>query len=161
MRDVILFLEEYIKLSRIYTVSQVLLKLYKDTNIYNGYLLEKDTANLKRANLDYLIDIAINYENTFENSSISAYIKYVDNLSNKVDSSSSTAKILGENEDVVRIMTIHKSKGLEFPVVILCDTTRKYNIKDISDTIVMNNSLGIGINVVREDLNVTYPSVIK
>ena len=53
---------------------------YKDTNIYNQYLLQKDTAKLKRANLDYLIDIAINYENNFDDSSISSYIKYSGNL---------------------------------------------------------------------------------
>lgn len=155
------FLENYIEISKIYSVSQILQKLYKETNLYNQYLLEKDTSKIKRANLDYLVDVAINYENSFDDSNISSYIKYVDNLKDKSDSSSSSAKILGENEDVVRIMTIHKSKGLEFPVVILCDTSRKYNIRDVSNTIVMDNSLGIGINVVRDDLNITYPSVIK
>ena len=155
------FLEQYISISKIYSVSQILLKLYKETNLYNQYLLEEDVSSIKRANLDYLIDIAINYENSFYDSNISSYIKYVDNLKEKADSSSSSAKILGENEDVVRIMTIHKSKGLEFPVVILSDTSRKYNIRDISNTVVMDNDLGIGINVVKEDLNITYPSVIK
>lgn len=161
IQSFISFLEEYLQIAKIYSVSQILLKLYKDTNIYNQYLLQKDTAKLKRANLDYLIDIAINYENNFDDSSISSYIKYVDNLKGKVDSSSSSAKILGENEDVVRIMTIHKSKGLEFPIVILCDTMTKYNIRDTSNTVIMDNELGIGINVVRDDLNITYPSVIK
>lgn len=156
----IIFLEEYINIKKIYSVSKIILKLYNQTNIYNQYLLEKDTAKMKKANLDYLIDIAINYENSFD-SNLSSYIKYVDNIKEKVDSQSATAKIIGENEDVVRIMTIHKSKGLEFPVVMLCDTTRKYNIRDTSDTIIMENSLGIGVNVVKENLNVTYPSVIK
>lgn len=161
VQSFISFLERYLQIAKIYSVSQILLKLYKDTNIYNQYLLQKDTAKLKRANLDYLIDIAINYENNFDDNSISSYIKYVDNLKGKVDSSSSSAKILGENEDVVRIMTIHKSKGLEFPIVILCDTMTKYNIRDTSNTVIMDNELGIGINVVRDDLNITYPSVIK
>ena len=154
------FLEEYINIKKIYSVSKIILKLYNQTNIFNQYLLEKDTLKMKKANLDYLIDIAINYENSFD-SNLSSYIKYVDNIKKKVDSQSATAKTIGENEDVVRIMTIHKSKGLEFPVVILCDTTRKYNIRDTSDTIIMENSLGIGVNVVKENLNVTYPSVIK
>lgn len=156
----ITFLEEYINIKKIYSVSKIILKLYKETNIYNEYLLEKDTAKMKKANLNYLVDIAINYENNFDGS-LSTYLKYVESLKDKVDSGSATAKIISENEDVVRIMTIHKSKGLEFPVVMLCDTTRKYNIRDTSDTIVMESSLGIGVNVVKEDLNITYPSVIK
>lgn len=155
------FLKEYITYSKIYTVSEILLKLYNQTSLYDSYLLEEDMSKLKLANLDYLVDIASNFENSFDDTSIFAYITYVDNLKDKADSSSSTAKILGENEDVVRIMTIHKSKGLEFPVVILSDTTRKYNIKDMSSSIVMDNNLGIGINVVNEELNITYPSVIK
>ena len=59
------FLEQYISISKIYSVSQILLKLYKETNLYNQYLLEEDVSSIKRANLDYLIDIAINYENSF------------------------------------------------------------------------------------------------
>ena len=114
-----MFLENYIQISKIYSVSQILLKLYKETNIYNQYLLQEDTAKIRKANLDYLIDIATEYENNFENVSISSYIKYIDNLNTKKDNVSSSAKVIGENDDVVRIMTIHKSKGLEFPIVIL------------------------------------------
>lgn len=46
------------------------------------------------------------------------------------------AKMLGENDDVVRIMTIHKSKGLEFPIVFLCGTHGQFNIKDTGQKIV-------------------------
>lgn len=142
-----------------YSISELLVRIYKETNIYYQFALD-NLGKSKKANLDLLIEMSIQYE-TYTASSLSKYINYIDNLGNKVDSSISTAKMLGENEDVVRIMTIHKSKGLEFPVVILCDTSKKYNLRDNYLPIISHHNLGIGINIVNEELNVTYPSVIK
>ena len=58
-------------------------------------------------------------------------------------------------------MTIHKSKGLEFPVVILADTSTNYIESDLSKEVIMHQTLGMGINVVNEEYGITYPSVIK
>ena len=44
----------------------------------------------------------------------------------------SSAKLIGENEDVIRIMSIHKSKGLEFPVVFLCGMSKEFNMTDLN-----------------------------
>ena len=44
-----------------------------------------------------------------------------------------SARIIGENDDVVRIMSIHKSKGLEFPIVFLCNANKKFNLKDMNE----------------------------
>ncbi len=157
--DFLSLLNEYKKYSNILSISDLLIKLYNDTNIYNQFLLD-DMSEQKRANLDLLVEMAINYEST-TGESIYSYITYIDNLKDKLDSSNSSAKIIGENEDVVRIMTIHKSKGLEFPIVILADTTKSYNIKDINSQVVMHHNLGVGINVVNNKYKITYPSVIK
>ena len=57
----------------------------------------------------------------------------------------SGAKLIGENEDVIRIMSIHKSKGLEFPVVFLCGTSKKFNMKEIYQSqVLLHQDLGIG-----------------
>ena len=83
----------------------------------------------------------------------------VDNLKDKQDGSSS-AKIIGENEDVVRIMTIHKSKGLEFPIVILADTTKKYNLNDVyREKVQMHHKYGIGIvvQVEKSVITIAFP----
>ncbi|MEG0873422.1 MAG: helicase-exonuclease AddAB subunit AddA [Clostridia bacterium] len=152
-------LNTFIMYSRKYLVSELLTRMYKETSMYYQYALE-EMSDMKKANLRLLIEIAIKNEKQ-TNGTIGQYIAYVDSLKDKVDSSTSAAKILGENEDVVRIMTIHKSKGLEFPIVILCDTAKKYNLRSVSAPLVMHHSLGVGINVVNEEHMVTYPSVIK
>ena len=92
---------------------------------------------------------------------LNEYIAYIDNMKNKADSSTMQAKTIGEKENVVRIMTIHKSKGLEFNTVILADCSRKYNYKEIKNKFVVHSSLGIGVNIVDKNYNVCYPSVIK
>ena len=151
-------IDKFRNYSRIYNISDVLVKMYKETSIYTQYYLDK-MCELKIANLNLLIDIARDYEKN-NNYTLNSYISYIDNLM-KLENSNGEAKIIGESEDVVRIMTIHKSKGLEFPIVVLCDTTSEYNEKELSNVVVMHQDLGIGINVVNEDYGITYPSVIK
>lgn len=59
-----------------------------------------------------------------------------------------TAKIIGEQENVVRLMSIHKSKGLEFPVVILAGLNKKFNMRDTHQEILFHKALGIGPRIV-------------
>ena len=54
-----------------------------------------------------------------------------------------SAKIIGENEDVVRIMSIHKSKGLEFPVVFLANSNKKINFQDLNGDILLHTDIGL------------------
>lgn len=143
--------------SEIYNVAEILARIYKETNLYNQVLLFSK-SNESKINLDSLIDVAVRFDT---NSSIYSFITYIESLKDKTSGDSLTAKVIGENENVVRIMTIHKSKGLEFPIVILAGTNVKYNTMDISSAIVLDHKLGIGINVSNEDLNITYPSVMK
>lgn len=152
-------LKELREYSKIYPISKLLIKIFNDTNIYRQYILDNNSKQ-RQANLNLLIDLALKCENQ-KISTLSDYILYIDNLKDKVDTSTSSAKIIGENEDVVRIMTIHKSKGLEFPYVIVCDTMKKYNMLDTKSAITMHHNLGIGINIVNDKYKITYPSVIK
>ena len=153
-------INKYMNYSKIYTISELLVKLYKDTNIYYQFALEENAESIK-ANLDYLIEIASNFYSTVGNT-LNAYIKYVDSLKDKSDSSTTSAKIIGENENVVRIMTIHKSKGLEFPIVILGDIGKNYNFMDLrKQKVLFHHKYGIGIDIVNQGLGVTYPSLVK
>ena len=151
-------IEEFKNYSKIYSISELLIRLYKQTNIYYQIAIKKN-SDLSKANLDLLIDIAREFESS-NSSNILSFIKYIDNLEES-GANKSQAKVLGDNEDVVKIMTIHKSKGLEFPIVILADTSKKYKEDDINNTVVLQQDLGIGIDVVNNTYNVLYPSVIK
>lgn len=152
-------LKKFVRYSKIYTISELLEKLYKETNIYTQFLID-NMALYRKANLDLLVELAVKFQNNSK-CTLSSYITYIESLENKSDLSLGSAKVLGENEDVVRIMTIHKSKGLEFPIVILSNTSKRYNLKDGSSSITMHHKLGLGVNIVDEDLKVTYPSVVK
>ena len=72
-----------------------------------------------------------------------------------------SAKILGENDNVVRIMSIHKSKGLEFPVVFLSGCGKRFNLTDMNRSVLLHHQLGFGADVVDYRLRISRPSVLK
>ena len=72
-----------------------------------------------------------------------------------------SAKILGENEDVVRIMSIHKSKGLEFPVVFLAGSGKQFNLMDLNKNILYHEELGLGPDLVDLERRVSYSTLPK
>ncbi len=159
---IILFLElldRFKRYLKTYKISELLLKLYNETGIYEALRIEK-LGELKCANLDNFVAIIAEFEKGENTSSLYSLIKYLNVLKNK-ESAGDSPKLLGENEDVVRIMTIHKSKGLEFPIVILMNTSQKYNEQDTKDKLQFDDNLGIGLDVYNKDIGLTYPSVIK
>lgn len=89
------------------------------------------------------------------------FISFIDKL--KLSSGDmSSAKIIGENEDVVRIMSIHKSKGLEFPVVFLCEAAKQFNMQDLNkNLILLHQDLGLGPKYINYEEGETYDTVAK
>lgn len=73
----------------------------------------------------------------------------------------SSAKIVGENDNVVRIMSIHKSKGLEFPVVFLCGIGKQFNKQDLNDNILLHQDLGFGPNYIDCKKRIEFPTLAK
>ncbi|HCC06956.1 MAG TPA: helicase-exonuclease AddAB subunit AddA [Clostridiales bacterium] len=141
------------------TIRELLEKIYKETNIYEIEYCSK-TVKLKNANLRLLIKKAEQYEKTTF-SGVFDFIRFIDKVieSNKDVSS---AKVIGENEDVVRIMTIHKSKGLEFPVVFLCGTTKKLNTAtSLKDGVLIHDKYGVGTDLVDLTNNIIYKTFPK
>ena len=70
-------------------------------------------------------------------------------------------KVVDENANVVKIMTIHKSKGLEFPVVIIAGMDKKRNIRSETEIVRTSEKIGIGIDIINEELKYKYPSIYK
>ena len=118
--------------------------LYTQTAYY-GYVGAMPNGVLRQANLRILFQRAKQYEVT----SFKGLFNFI-NFINKLRKSSGdmgSAKILGENEDVVRIMSIHKSKGLEFPVVFLSGSGKQFNLMDLNKNILFHEELGPGARV--------------
>ena len=72
-----------------------------------------------------------------------------------------SAKLIGENENVVRIMSIHKSKGLEFPVAIISRADKKFNLRDLSDSILMHQDIGFGMQYINYERRIEYTTATK
>ncbi len=122
-------------------IDEFIWSLYMDTAYY-GYVGAMPNGVLRQANLKILFQRAKQFEKT----SFKGLFNFI-NFINKLTKSSGdmgSAKILGENEDVVRIMSIHKSKGLEFPVVFLCGTGKNFNLMDLNKNMLYHDELGLG-----------------
>lgn len=143
----------------IYTpIDEFIWYLYTDTAYY-GYVGAMPNGVLRRANLRILFQRAKQYEQT----SFKGLFNFI-NFINKLRKSSGdmgSAKVLGENEDVVRIMSIHKSKGLEFPVVFVCGSGKQFNLMDLNNNILYHEELGFGPELVDLDKRVSYPTLPK
>jgi ATP-dependent helicase/nuclease subunit A len=140
------------------SVDELLWYLYKETGYY-GYVGAMTGGVQRQANLRVLFERAKQYEDT----SFKGLFNFI-NFINKLKVSSGdmgSAKILGENENVVRIMSIHKSKGLEFPVVFVSGMGKQFNLQDLTRSILFHHSLGFGPEYVDYKRRVAYPSIIK
>lgn len=139
-------------------LNEFIWKLYLDTGFYN-YVTLLPNGSLRQANLKMLFEKAKQYEKvSFKG--LFSFINFID----KVKTSSgdmSAAKIVGENDDVVRIMSIHKSKGLEFPIVFLSSTGKKFNMQDLNTPILIHQDIGFGPQYIDSDRKIEYPSLAK
>lgn len=113
--------------------------IYETTGFYS-YITLTPNSKIKLANLKMLFEKAKQYEmNSFKG--LYNFIKFIEKTNNNKKDSTS-AKIIGENENVIRIMTIHKSKGLEFPIVFLSSTNKNFNFQDFNQKILLNQEIG-------------------
>lgn len=139
-------------------LDELIWKIYIDTGYYNYVSLMPDGI-LRQANLKLLFEKAKQYEKA----SFKGLYNFI-NFIEKVRTSSgdlSSAKLISENENVVRIMSIHKSKGLEFPVVVLCNSNKKFNVQDLNNPILLHQDLGVGANFIDSDKKLQYSTFAK
>lgn len=126
---------------------------------YGNYAAAMPAGARRRANLRMLVEKAIAYENT-SYKGLFHFVRYIDELQ-KYDVDFGEADMVGENEDVVRIMSIHKSKGLEFPVVFVCGLGRNFNKQDTRSRMVLHPELGIGIDWIDGERRIKTPTILK
>lgn len=139
-------------------VDEFLWYLYQDTGYY-AYVGAMPQGVQRQANLRILFERAKQYEET-SFKGLFNFINFVTRLKGSSGDMGS-AKIVGENENVVRIMSIHKSKGLEFPVVIVAGLGKQFNLKDLSQSVLYHHLLGLGPEFVDFKRRISYPSIVK
>lgn len=144
--------------SEFLALDELIWKIYMDTGYYN-YVGLMQNGKLRQANLKMLFERAKQYESaSFKG--VFNFINFIDKLKLK-NNDLGSAKIIGENENVVRIMSIHKSKGLEFPVVFLSSTGKNFNLKDLKEKILIHQGIGFGPNYENSRLKIEYPTLAK
>jgi ATP-dependent helicase/nuclease subunit A len=146
-KDVITKLDKW-KYDSIYlSIEELLTMLIRETNYYD-YLAALPNGFQRQANINALIDKA-NVFQSFHMKGLFGFINYIDQLK-KDKVVTGQVKLLSENDNLVRIMTVHKSKGLEFPAVIVSALGKQFNKDSISGKINLHKDLGIGLRFVDE-----------
>ena len=126
---------------------------------YGHYVAAMPAGNRRTANLNMLLEKATAYEKT-SYKGLFHFVRYIDELQ-KYDVDFGEADMVGENEDVVRIMSIHKSKGLEFPIVIVSGMGKNFNKQDTRSKMVLHPELGIGLDYMDGKKRIKSPTIAK
>lgn len=151
-------LDRWRKMSMYMPTDKLLWQLYQETGYY-GMVGAMPAGEQRQANLRILYDRAREFEKT-SYKGLFNFINFIDRLKGSRGDMGS-AKVLNENDNVVRIMSIHKSKGLEFPVVFLAGCGKKFNFQDMTGSILLHQELGFGPDVVDTEVRVSWPSAAK
>lgn len=139
-------------------LDELLWKLYEETGYYHFVGLMQN-GEMRQANLKILFEKAKQYEKT-SLKGLFQFIRFVEKLKQNSGDFGS-AKTISENENVVRIMSIHKSKGLEFPIVFVCSMNKSFNMRDTTEPILLHHSYGLGVTYKNPKTKVEYPTLSK
>ena len=151
-------LDKWRKEQEYLSLDELIWKIYEDTGFLN-YMGVLPNGMLRQENLKMLFERAKQYESaSFKG--LFNFIRFIERLHSSSGDLSS-AKMIGENEDVVRIMSIHKSKGLEFPIVFLASTSSQINLMDLNKDILLDQELGLGVKYIDYDMQVKYDTLTK
>ena len=151
-------LEKWRKEKEYLALDEFIWKLYADTHYYT-YVGLMPNGDLRQANLKMLFERAKQYE-AASFKGLYNFINFIEKL-HLGSGDLGAAKLIGENDDVVRIMSIHKSKGLEFPVVFLSATGKQFNLMDLNQNILLHQTLGIGVKYIDYERQVQYDTLTK
>ncbi|MDE7313714.1 MAG: helicase-exonuclease AddAB subunit AddA [Eubacterium sp.] len=155
------FLELYRRLRRLtsFTPIHKLIRIVLEETGYASYIQAMPAGSKRLANLDMLLEKAVAYEKT-SYKGLFHFVRYIEKLK-KYEIDFGEADITSENEDVVRIMSIHKSKGLEFPVVFVCGMGKQFNKQDIRSRMILHPEYGIGLDYIDTEKRIRKSGFIK
>ncbi|HFL2599456.1 TPA: helicase-exonuclease AddAB subunit AddA [Clostridioides difficile] len=157
-KDFLTKLKEFKEKSMYMSTDEFIWYLYTRTGYY-AYVGALPGGSQRQANLKVLFERAKQFEET-SLKGIFNFVNFIEKLK-KSSSDMGSAKTLGENANVVRIMSIHKSKGLEFPVVICSAMGKNFNTQDFKKSILYHHNLGYGPQFVDYERRISFPSIAK
>lgn len=143
--DFLRSINEYRRCTVYMPVRELLTKLITDYD-YLNYVTALPAGGKRRANVEMLLTRASDFEKT-SYFGLFHFIRYMEQLE-KYDVDYGEAELLDENADVVRIMSIHKSKGLEFPVVFVSGLDKRFNMQDANQSLILDMDLGLATDYV-------------
>ena len=149
-------IEKFRQMSHYLSIHELLYRIYDETGYYN-HVTAMPAGSRRKANLDALVDMALSFEKT-SYKGLFDYIRYIEKLK-KYDDDQGEASIYSDQDDLVRVMSIHKSKGLQFPVVFLSGMGRRFNKQDLYGKILIDSEYGIGCNYIDLENKVKIPSL--
>lgn len=149
-------LEDWRNLARRGSLAELIWQVYLDTHYYE-MVGSMSNGKQRQANLRALHDRALEYEKTSFRG-LFRFLRFIDRMRERGDDLG-TAKSLSEKENVVRLMTVHKSKGLEFPVVFFAGTGRSFNELDFRKSYMFDQDYGLAVKAVNPDTRVEYTSL--
>ena len=149
-------IEHWRTLSRRHGVADLLWDIY-ETLDYVNYVGAMPNGLVRRANVMALYERAKGFESSGFRG-LFRFLRFVESLRDS-NQDMAVANVVTEADDVVRLMTIHKSKGLEFPVVFLSGVQKKFNTMDFTSPLLVDKNGGIGLKGYYPDIRVSYPSM--
>lgn len=149
-------LKQWRTMARQRSLADVIWQLYRDTQFYD-FVGGLPGGKQRQANLRALYDRARQYEATSFRG-LFRFLRFIERLQERGDDLGA-ARALGEQEDVVRIMTIHSSKGLEFPIVFIAGLSRPFNTRDLYESYLLDKELGFAARFVDPKLRISYPTL--
>lgn len=149
-------LKQWRTMARQRSLADVIWQLYRDTHFYD-FVGGLPGGKQRQANLRALYDRARQYEATSFRG-LFRFLRFIERLQERGDDLGA-ARALGEQEDVVRIMTIHSSKGLEFPIVFVAGLARSFNKRDLYGSYLLDKELGFAARFVDPKLRISYPTL--
>jgi ATP-dependent helicase/nuclease subunit A len=149
-------LQEWRTKARRGSLADLIWQLYRETHFYD-FVGGMPGGKQRQANLRALYDRARQYEATSFRG-LFRFLRFIERMQNRGDDLGA-ARALGEQEDVVRLMTIHSSKGLEFPIVFVAGLARRFNTKDMNRSYLLDKEFGFAMRFVDPKLRISYPTL--
>nr|WP_154957788.1 helicase-exonuclease AddAB subunit AddA [Paenibacillus xylanexedens] len=140
------------------SLSELIWRIYRETG-YLDWVGGLPGGQQRQSNLKALYDRARQYEEATANRGLFRFLTYVSRLRENGGDLGTVASGSGEQDNAVRIMTIHRSKGLEFPIVFVGGISKMFNQQDLHAPFLMHKELGFGPRFVDRDNRVAYPTL--